>query len=149
MDIYCDLPLELVIDIAKKDINTWKHYASKNSYYHAEFNTDSMKKLFVNTFTREVILRDRIEYKLDGRLHRDDGLPAVVWHNGLREWYQYGEHHSWNDLPAIIRPDGTQEWYHHDKLHRDDGPAVIRPDGTREWYYHDSLKKIALSVRPG
>jgi len=36
--------------------------------------------------------------------------------------------------PAVIYPDGMQEWYRNGQYHRDDGPAVIYPDGRRYWY---------------
>jgi hypothetical protein len=34
-------------------------------------------------------------------LHRDNGLPAMEYTNGNKEWYQDGELHCDNDLPAI------------------------------------------------
>jgi hypothetical protein len=78
----------------------------------------------------------------DGRLHRDDDLPALVWSCGLRkEWYWHGERHRDGDLPAVECAwgddgnllamtwgpnNGYKLWYRHNKLHRDgDLPAVM------------------------
>lgn len=69
-----------------------------------------------------------------GRYHRDNDLPAIIYSDGRKEWYQNGEKHRGNDLPAVIHKNGTQEWYQYNKLHRDDLPAVIGYDGTQEWY---------------
>jgi hypothetical protein len=33
---------------------------------------------------------DKVWYK-NGVIHRDNGLPAVIFSNGLRMWYQFGE----------------------------------------------------------
>jgi len=52
---------------------------------------------------------DRIEYTLNGRLHRENE-------------------------PAIEYQDGSRYWYRNGKLHREDGPAVEYDDGTKEWY---------------
>ena len=68
-----------------------------------------------------------IQYKLNGKLHREDG-------------------------PAVIFADGTQSWCLNDKLHRLDGPAIIRANGTQWWYindkkynFNDYCKKLNLS----
>jgi antitoxin component YwqK of YwqJK toxin-antitoxin module len=72
------------------------------------------------------------EWYRDGKLHRDNDLPAIVGTN-LREWYRNGELHRDGDEPALI--DGEiRQWYKNGELHRDgDEPALI--DGPlREWY---------------
>ncbi len=46
----------------------------------------------------------------DGKLHRDNDLPAVEWADGSRSWYKDGKHHRDNGLPAIIRSDGECYW---------------------------------------
>jgi hypothetical protein len=51
-----------------------------------------------------------IEYRIEGKLHRE------------------------NDLPAVELADGTLEWWQNNKLHRENGPAVIRADGSEEWW---------------
>ena len=51
----------------------------------------------------------RIEYRVNGLLHREDG-PAQIWDTGTIAWCLNG------------------------RLHREDGPAVIYPNGLMEWY---------------
>lgn len=60
-----------------------------------------------------------------GQLHRDDGLPAVIWDVGTERWYTHGQPHR-EGAPAAICPDGTQEWCFEGLRHREDGPAVER-----------------------
>jgi hypothetical protein len=52
---------------------------------------------------------DSVEYRLNGKLHREDG-PALEFANGDKEWWIDG------------------------KLHRLDGPAVEWADGAKEWW---------------
>ena len=56
---------------------------------------------------------DRVEYRLNGKLHREDG-PAKEWADGDKEWWVDG------------------------KCHRLDGPAVEWANGTKEWYVDDN-----------
>jgi hypothetical protein len=44
----------------------------------------------------------------DGKYHRTDG-PAIIWENGLQEWYNNGVLHR-EDGPAVIYPDRYQGW---------------------------------------
>jgi len=76
-----------------------------------------------------------IEFYKNGRCHRDNDLPAIIYEDGSQEWYKHGEIHRDNDLPAAIYTDGTQEWYKNGELHRDnDLPAIIYTDGSQLWY---------------
>ena len=52
---------------------------------------------------------DRVEYRLNGKLHREDG-PAIEWTNGRKEWWINGERHR-EDGPAIVRTNGPNRWY--------------------------------------
>jgi hypothetical protein len=71
----------------------------------------------------------------DGRLHRDNDLPAIVFPDGGRWWYQHGKLHRDGDLPAAVDDDGPQVWYQHGRLHRShDLPAVVWADGRQEWW---------------
>ena len=72
----------------------------------------------------------------DGKLHREGDLPAVIWANGTQNWYKYGKQHRDGDLPAeIILASGAQRWYIEGKQHRDnDLPATIWADGSQCWY---------------
>lgn len=61
----------------------------------------------------------------NGKLHRDNDLPAVIRKDGTREWWVNGERHRENDLPAYIDFIGNKSWYKNGLLHRDgDFPAV-------------------------
>ena len=73
------------------------------------------------------------EWYLNGRCHREGGLPAVEWADGSKLWYLNDKRHR-EDGPAYEGADGSKEWYLNDKLHREDGPAVERPDGSKEWW---------------
>ena len=106
---------------------------------------------------------DYIEYYLDGNLHRDDGLPAVEYSDGDREWWVHdkrhrdgglpaidcrghrewwvnGEKHRGGDLPAVECPGGHKEYWVNGKRHRErDLPAFIDTVGHKEWWF-DGIK---------
>lgn len=85
--------------------------------------------------------KERISYyNSDGKSHRDNDLPAVIWSDGMQAWYQNGKHHRDNG-PAIIRSDGTQEWCRNGKRHRDNGPAIIISNGDKEWWVNGEFIK--------
>jgi len=78
----------------------------------------------------------------NGLRHRDNDLPALIYHNGKQEWFKNGSRHRDNDLPAAIYPDGTQIWYEDGRYHRDnDLPALIHASGTQEWYQNGELHR--------
>jgi hypothetical protein len=77
------------------------------------------------------------------QLHRDYDLPAVVWPNGTKFWYQHGKLHRDGDLPAIVYPNGTKFWYQHGESHQDgDLPAVVRPNGRQEWWVEGRKQSV-------
>ena len=80
-----------------------------------------------------------VHYRLDGKLHREDG-PAVIKPDGTQEWYKNGVRHR-EDGPAVIWPDGTQSWYINGQRHRDDGPAMTYPDRSESWWLHGKLHR--------
>ena len=47
----------------------------------------------------------------NGKLHRENDLPAIEWSNGTKWWYFNGKLHRENDLPAIEYPNEYKEWY--------------------------------------
>jgi antitoxin component YwqK of YwqJK toxin-antitoxin module len=53
---------------------------------------------------------DKYWYK-NGKIHRDDDLPAVVCYNSTKYWYQNGKLHRDNNLPAVIMRNGDKYWY--------------------------------------
>lgn len=75
---------------------------------------------------------NRIEYRLNGILHREDG-PAREWAVGNKAWYVDGKCHR-SDGPAIEWADGDKEWRVDGNRHRLDGPAVEYASGYKEWY---------------
>lgn len=79
---------------------------------------------------------------LNGCIHRDDDLPAVVHEDGTRMWHQRGLRHRDNDQPAVMDADGTRIWYQNGKKHRADGrPAVIGRFGGKEYFEHDKATR--------
>ena len=80
----------------------------------------------------QVRFEDRTEWRLGGKLHREDG-PAVEDAYGYKEWYLNGKRHR-EDGPAYERASGTKEWYLNGELHREDGPAIEYTDGSKAWY---------------
>jgi hypothetical protein len=45
-----------------------------------------------------------------------------------------GLYHSFNDEPAVIWHNGIKEWYKHGKRHRTTGAAYIQPDNFSEFW---------------
>ena len=78
------------------------------------------------------------EYWVNGQLHRDGCLPAAEWADGMKEYWVNGQRHRDGGLPAIEFADGTKEYWVNGHLHRDGGlPAIERADGTKEYYVND------------
>jgi hypothetical protein len=63
-----------------------------------------------DVFTSEVDDEGNQHWFKNGKLHRDNDLPAIIWASGNLEWYKNGKLHRDNDLPAIIQ-DGSLFWY--------------------------------------
>ena len=53
-----------------------------------------------------------------GNLHRDHDLPAAVYANGDRWWYQNDKLHRERGSPAIIKACGCLEWWENGKFLR-------------------------------
>lgn len=93
-----------------------------------------------------IVLEDRIEYRLNGVLHRDQG-PAVERKDKTLYWFYKGKRHR-EDGPAIVYPEskhltnGKHVWYQNGVLHREDGPAISNHLlGWYEWRYHGKLHR--------
>ena len=96
------------------------------------FELKNIKLKLLETF--ENIKGDQCWYK-NGKIHRDNDLPAIISSNGDQLWYQNGKIHRDNDLPAEILATGNQFWYKNGKQHRDnDLPAIILSNGNQFWY---------------
>ena len=76
---------------------------------------------------------------MNGKHHRDGGLPAVEWADGHKEWYVNGYLHrdpvNGISLPAIEYTNGDKKWYVDGDLHREGGlPAYEGINGEKEWW---------------
>ena len=49
-------------------------------------------------------------FNKDGKLHRDNDLPAAEMENGYKAWYIDGERHR-NNGPAVVYQNGSVKWY--------------------------------------
>lgn len=82
-----------------------------------------------------------------GVLHRDNGLPAVIFNKTKKKWYQYGKLHRDGDLPAETNS-LLKRYYKHGVLHRDnDRPAVVYYYDHCEWWNNEIFqykKKISI-----
>ena len=47
--------------------------------------------IYLKLMETTIEIDDRILWFKNGKLHRDDDLPAVLWLDGTRAWYQNGE----------------------------------------------------------
>jgi hypothetical protein len=87
------------------------------------------------------------DYHNDSRDQKGRLLPAVIYSDGYKAWYQNGKLHNnsrddnGNLLPAEIYPNGGKEWWQNGKRHNDDRdeygkllPAIIQSDGNKEYY---------------
>ena len=83
------------------------------------------------------------EWRLNGKLHREDG-PAAESANGTKEWWLNGKRHR-EDGPAYEHPNGTKQWWLNGKRHREDGPAIEWADGDKEWLLNNEIT-TALEV---
>lgn len=79
---------------------------------------------------------ETIKWYKNGKLHRDDDLPAVIWKEGTQEWYQHGLRHRENN-PAIIRKDSLYAWWLNGNCHREDGPAITHVYGSYQNVFHE------------
>jgi hypothetical protein len=74
-------------------------------WYHK--NTDVVK--------RELIIGNRYFcdkfYNKDGKLHNDNGEPALITSEGEKHFYLNGQRHNGQFEPAVIRPDGSKEYW--------------------------------------
>jgi len=80
---------------------------------------------------RSVLDDGTIEWRLDGKLHREDG-PAYIDKDGSTKWFLNGIAHRVGG-PAIEASDGYKAWCQNGKYHNPDGPAIIYPDGGITW----------------
>ena len=63
------------------------------------------------------------------QLHRDHDLPAVIYDDGIKKWYQNGKLDRLNGKYTILEADGTKVWMWNlpnntQYWHREDGPTI-------------------------
>lgn len=75
---------------------------------------------------------------LDNNLHCDDG-PAVLYHDGGREWWIHGQKHR-EGGPAVVHPAGGEEWWWKGGKHRMHAPAYTNGHHV-EWWFHSALHR--------
>ena len=64
-----------------------------------------------------------------------EGIELKIHPNGTQEWYKEGKIHRDNDQPAVIYADGTKSWCKEGKSHREMiNLRSFIADGTKEWY---------------
>lgn len=129
---------------------------------------DWFKKHKIQLKFIETIIHDKYNKEMwyrNGKLHRDNDLPALIRHNGNLLWYQNGKLHRDNDEPAVIQSVGSQVWYQNGKKHRDndlpsvinincsvwyqngekhrdnDLPAIVYKNGVKIWYRNGKLHR--------
>jgi hypothetical protein len=151
MQIQLDqLPLDCLRLIAKRDIVVYRamlmirRFAlttiADNLIYRMHFTTVKEYTSYMGT--------PAFKYKLNGRKHRDNDLPATM-HEDEYRWFKHGKIHRDNDLPAIMNP-YVLKWYQNGRIHRDnDQPSriYIGSGGYEEWidgdtYYREGNKPV-------
>jgi hypothetical protein len=50
-----------------------------------------------------------VEYRVNGKLHRERDLPAIEWKNGTKFWYKNGEYHRDGDK-EYVKWSSTEKW---------------------------------------
>ena len=136
-----------IIDEIKKSLDEKNIILTEVPLSSAE-NIEFYKLAALHIIVNENGCRGKIDYHgkekwvKNGKIHRDNDLPAIISANGTRIWYKDGEQHRDNDLPAVINPDGSQAWFKDGKRHRDnDLPAVIHADGSEEWWKNNKVHR--------
>lgn len=65
---------------------------------------------------------------INGKLHSIDDLPAVIYTDGTRFWYENGKISRKGDKPAVVWANGVIEYWEDGLRHRLKGAALIYPD---------------------
>lgn len=69
----------------------------------------------------------------NGKLHRDNDLPAYKHADGTKKWYKNGKLHRDNDLPAFTIM-FCREWYKEGLLHRDNDLPARDNGHWKQWF---------------
>jgi hypothetical protein len=98
---------------------------------------------------------DQMWFDENQELHRDDGKPALIAHDGIRAWFIHGQYRLYPDVGIEyadgqrifflnedntylknVFSDGTIEYTLDGQRHRDDGPALITSTGEQQYWQH-------------
>ena len=77
----------------------------------------------------------------EGKLHRDNDLPAVIGVSDLHVWYQNGYRCRDNDLPARIWSDGLCEWWTNGAFIKEKRCTDEQVEEYKKPYYLQKSKK--------
>ncbi len=87
---------------------------------------------------------------VDGIKHSINDEPDVSRH-GTKYWYKNGKLNRDNDLPAVVLKSGTQFWRKNNVLHRESLdennlvlPAIIHFNGDRAWHFNGRLHRTCV-----
>ena len=134
MTTFINLPIEIKLEISKLSLSTFNLLIrSDKSFYVYILNHPKLLSFIKDHFTVKIeniyYGFNEIKYKLNGKVHRENDLPAYIKSDTLYEWWKDGKRHREGDLPAYIKITNDitiQEWWKDDKQHRDnDLPAVV------------------------
>ena len=118
-----------------------RNYRFKNKVLYIRDQTIFCKDKNKNRFyykykyvVNDEIMNNPIRLK-NNILYRIHNKVAFIGSHGDQFWFYQGKIHRENDLPAILYTHGDRVWCYKGKIHREnDKPAIIYPDGTQEWY---------------
>jgi hypothetical protein len=83
------------------------------------------------------------EWRKHGKIHRDDGGPAVRIGTSYQWWYEGKRFRAGGGPTEVNTKTNLELWHDTDgKLHRDDGPAVIQMGDLCHWKKHGVLHRI-------
>jgi hypothetical protein len=100
---------------------------------------DQILKTWKNNSKYECkVFDDRKEWHVNGKIHREDDLPAVEREDGEKSWWVNGRLHRDADKPAVEYVDGAKCWFVNGRPHREDHkPVVENADGSKQWWVKD------------
>jgi hypothetical protein len=169
-----DLPLDCLRLIARTHLKVYRVMLMVRRFALTTISPEANLQYRVRFTKRKKCVRalgePRIEYRLNGMLHRDGDEPAYIFCDDSEyRWHLYDMLHRTADKPALIKYEDVlrwydaedltpitktiahQMWYRFGKLSRDNGlPAVIYRDADkyRRVYNHTPELKgvIVLSI---
>lgn len=165
-----DIILDIKCHIASSSEAVWflmyLHDPEFHEYSKSCVGISEYKKNF-NVCTRK---DDRLIWRLFGRKHRENDLPAVMrmttegkfinpdrykepmvlypqsWVGGYLEYYINGKTQREDDKPAIVHENGSHVYFYNGNHHRapangEDRPSIIHGDGTLEYHINGQLHR--------